>query len=73
MTDPEQTPVRLVVDDAICVGIGQCEALEPDTLVVDDDGVSNVVEGATLPAERAAIVIERCPSGAISVAGDITS
>lgn len=59
--------VQLRVDPEICVGIGQCEMLEPEVFFIGDDAISTVVDGATLPAERAAIVIERCPSGAISI------
>ena len=59
--------VTLTVDTTICVGIGQCEVLEPDVFFINDDAISTVVDGATLPADRAAIVIERCPSGAISI------
>ncbi len=59
--------VTLTVDTTICVGIGQCEMLEPEVFFIDDEAISTVVDGATLPADRAARVIERCPSGAISI------
>lgn len=60
--------LTLRVDPDICVGIGQCEMLEPDVFFIGDDAIATVVDGATLPADRAAVVIERCPSGAIGVA-----
>ncbi|MEZ5378056.1 MAG: ferredoxin [Acidimicrobiales bacterium] len=74
MTEPGETmatdAVRVRVDDTVCVGIGQCEMLEPDVFFINDDAISTVVDGATLSAERAAVVIERCPSGAISIVAD---
>lgn len=56
---------RLTVDRDACVGIGQCEVLEPDAFEVDDEGVA--VALGPLPVDRARIVVERCPSGAISI------
>lgn len=70
MADP--TSVRLAVDPERCIGAGQCEMLEPDTFYVDDDSaVASVTGAGLLTSERAAVLIDRCPSGAISiVAGD---
>jgi ferredoxin len=63
--------VRLVVDTEVCVGIGQCEALEPDAFDYDEDaGHASFRGGASLPADRADVVIRSCPSGAISIAVD---
>lgn len=63
--------VRLVVDTDVCVGIGQCEALEPDAFDYDEDaGHASFRHGASLPADRAEAVIRACPSGAISIASD---
>ncbi len=60
--------VRLVVDADTCIAAGQCEMLEPDTFLVDDDTlISTVVGSGTLPADRAAQIIDRCPAGAISI------
>lgn len=59
--------VTVRVDGAVCVGIGQCEAFEPDTFEVDDDGVAVVLGEGRLPRDRAEAAIERCPSGAISL------
>lgn len=59
--------LRVHVDEDVCIGAGQCEALAPQTFEVGADGVSHVIgqdadpEEALLEAERA------CPSGAISV------
>ncbi len=59
--------VRVVVDESVCVGIGQCEMLEPDVFRIGDDAISTVAAGATLERAAAETVVERCPSGAISI------
>ncbi len=59
--------VTVTVDRDVCVGIGQCEALQPDVFFIDDDAISTVVEGATLGRDEAQLVVERCPSGAIGI------
>ncbi len=61
--------IRLVVDADVCVGIGQCEMLEPDVFEYDDEaGLASAKDGATLPRDRADAVVKACPSGAISIA-----
>ena len=63
--------VHLKVDLDRCIGIGQCEMLEPEVFRLDDeDGSSRVADGATLDRARAAEVVERCPSMAISIMED---
>ena len=60
--------VRVVVDPDVCVGIGQCESLEPDVFVYDEnEGRAEVRPGALLPRDRADAVMRSCPSGAISI------
>jgi ferredoxin len=60
--------VHLRVDPDVCVGIGQCEMLEPEVFEFDEaEGRSTVREGATLPADRAEAIVRACPSGAISI------
>jgi ferredoxin len=64
----DSAPVRLTVDPERCIGAGQCEMLEPDTFFVDDDtAVASAIGTRSLPQDRAAVVIDRCPSGAISI------
>jgi len=63
--------VRLVVDEAVCIGIGQCEMLEPGVFRLDDDsGLAQVTADSALDGARAAVVIDRCPSGAIAAITD---
>ena len=61
--------VKLVVDVDSCIAGGQCEMLEPDTFLVDDDtAIATVIGTGLLPPDRAAQVVERCPASAISIA-----
>ena len=61
--------VSLIVDEDRCIGIGQCELLEPEVFQCgDEDASSRGVDGAGLPRARALEVADRCPSSAISVA-----
>ncbi len=63
---PDELRVR--VDPDVCVGIGQCEMLEPEVFEYDEDaGLAGARDGATLSPERAAAVVKACPSGAISI------
>lgn len=62
--------VRVQVNADMCMGIGQCEMLEPEVFELDDEGMAQVVEGATLSPERAREAIDRCPSGAITIVDD---
>ncbi|MCP5024852.1 MAG: ferredoxin [Actinomycetia bacterium] len=56
------------INDEVCLGVGQCELLEPETFELDDDeGMSHVIGEGRLPRARAEIVVDRCPSSAISI------
>lgn len=60
--------VRLVVDGDRCIGAGQCELAEPELFRVDDDtAVAEVLGSGMLARDRAEVVVDRCPSGAISI------
>jgi len=70
--EPETTAasdmVTVVVDDEKCIGSGTCELAEEATFVIpDDDVVARIVGSGELPRERALSVIDKCPSGAISI------
>lgn len=68
MSAPGDERVSMVVDEDTCIGIGQCELLEPDVFRLgDEDAISRVVDGAGLPRARALELVDRCPSGAISI------
>lgn len=67
---PSEDRVKVTVDEDRCIGIGQCELLEPDVFQLgDEDAISRVVEGSDLSRSRAAELVERCPSAAISIIG----
>lgn len=66
MSDDETVELR--VDADRCIGVGQCELLEPEVFQLDDDeGISTLVGTRRLPRGRADTVIDRCPSGAIGI------
>lgn len=60
--------VQLVVDADKCIGSGTCEMLEEEIFLIDEDtNIAEVIGHGSLVAERAAIVIDRCPASAISL------
>ena len=60
--------VKLQVDRDACIGVGQCELLEPDVFRLDDDEeLSEVIGDGTLPRDRAEVVVDKCPGNAISI------
>jgi len=70
MNEPQDL-VAVRVDEEVCIGAGQCEMLEEGTFLIDDDtAIAKVIGSGRLPRDRADVVIERCPSGAISLASD---
>lgn len=72
--DPRDAPDDLVtvdLDADVCVGVGQCELLESDVFLLDDDeGISTVIGDGRLPRRRAEVVVDKCPSSAISIRED---
>lgn len=71
MTEEAEELVRVAVNTETCVGAGQCEMLQPDVFLVDDDeGISSVIGDGLLSPVQAATVIYRCPGQAISIAED---
>lgn len=63
-----EADVKLVVDAETCIGAGQCELLEPGIFLVDDDtAIASVIGTGMLPPARATQIVDRCPSGAISM------
>lgn len=60
--------VAVAVDSQRCIGGGQCEMLEPDVFLLDDDEViSSVIGSGALRRDRAEVVVHRCPGAAISI------
>jgi len=66
-------PMRLRIDAGLCIGVGQCELLEPKIFRVDDDtGTSTIVSAPILPSQRAEALVDQCPSGAIQIDSDVS-
>ena len=60
--------VVLVVDTNKCIGSGMCEMLEETIFLINEDtNLAEVLGGGALAAERAVVVVDRCPASAISV------
>lgn len=60
--------VTMVVDDSRCIGGGQCELLAEQVFQVDDEtGVATVLAPGLLARATALELLDRCPSGAISL------
>lgn len=60
--------VAVAVDREICLGVGQCELLAPDSFRLDDDEeLVELVGDNRLPRPLAEQVVDRCPSGAITI------
>ncbi len=60
--------VRVAVDSERCIGGGQCEMLEPEVFLLDDEtAMSSVIGSGALPRDRAEVVVHRCPGAAISM------
>ena len=61
-------PVRVAVDQELCIGGGICEMLEPEVFELDDDVViSSIISNGLLPRNRAEVVADRCPGQAIAI------
>ena len=61
-------PVGVAVDEERCIGGGQCEMLEPEVFLLDDEtAISSVIGSGALPRQRAEVVVHRCPGAAISI------
>lgn len=61
--------IRVEVDQDICIGAGQCEALAAHLFEVSDEGLSHVIGQPTSEDDRdlAEQAEDACPSGAIRV------
>ncbi len=69
--DAQEDLVTVELNAEVCVGVGQCELLESDVFRLDDDeGISTVIGDGQLPRRRAEIVVDKCPSSAISICED---
>ena len=77
MTDSEATTpdtVTVALNAEVCLGVGSCELLQPDQFRIDDDtAIAELVGDGTMSRVDAELVVDRCPSGALSIADDVRS
>ncbi|MFF4951198.1 ferredoxin [Streptomyces chattanoogensis] len=64
--------MRIIIDEDMCIGSGQCVLTAPDVFTQDDDGFSQVLpgreDGAGDPLVREAA--RACPVQAITIEDD---
>lgn len=58
--------VRVIVDEDVCIGSGECVAEDPDAITLDDTGCARVLI-AELEEARATNLCDVCPVGALSI------
>ena len=59
--------VQIIVDEDTCIGSGECVALDPEAIELDDRGVATMLV-AELDEQRARKLCDICPVGALSIA-----
>ena len=62
--------MRIVLDEAICVGHGRCYALAPDVFGADDEGHSILMISADVPVEleeAARLAVANCPEDTLRI------
>jgi ferredoxin len=59
--------VRVIVDPDACIGSAECVALDPEAVGLDEHGTAQI-RVPELDEERAELLCEVCPIGALSIA-----
>ena len=64
--------MKVLLDDAACVGHGRCYALAPDLFGEDERGHCVLKHEVVPPelADQARLGEQNCPEGAIAIEGD---
>jgi ferredoxin len=64
--------VRVIVDQDLCEGNGECVKAAPTVFVVGDDDRARVLLDRPAPADREAVqtAVRRCPRQALSIVDD---
>ncbi len=61
--------VTIALNAEACLGVGSCELLQPDHFRLDDDtAIAALISDGRLARADAELVVDRCPSGALSIA-----
>ena len=64
--------MKIILDEAICVGHGRCYALSPDVFDADDQGHCVLKISGEVPVdleEAARLGVANCPEDAIRIEG----
>jgi ferredoxin len=59
--------VQIIVDEDTCIGSGECIALDPEAIDLDERGTATMLV-AELDEQRARKLCDTCPVGALSIA-----
>jgi ferredoxin len=59
--------VRVSVDPDACIGSAECVALDPEAVKLDEHGTAQILV-PELEEERANLLCDVCPTGALSIA-----
>jgi ferredoxin len=62
--------LRVMVDEATCIGSGSCVRLARGAFALDADGTARVVDPASAGESRIRLAERSCPTGAIFVSED---
>jgi ferredoxin len=65
--------VKVVVEQKLCAGHGECEVVAPRLFVIDDDGMARFIwadSDGPVPEGPLAEAVRRCPAGAIVIEQD---
>ena len=60
--------VHLIIDPDACIGSGECVAIDPDAVELDNQGSAHLLIDQ-LEEERAQRLCDACPMSAISIRG----
>ena len=61
--------VVVVLNAEVCIGVGNCELLQPAHFRIDDDtAVAEMIGDGAMSPKAADELVDRCPSGALSIA-----
>ena len=58
--------VRIAIDSDACIGSGECVAVDPEAVELDDQGSAHLLVGQ-LDEDRAKRLCVACPMSAISI------
>lgn len=59
-------PVQVIIDEYACIGSGECVALDPEAIAIDDSGVAYMLVGE-MSEDRAERLCRSCPVEALRI------